>query len=192
MNEHENRKKELEKAIDRHVFRYTDRFLPLVIERARGSYIYDDSGRAILDFTSGQMCSTLGHNHPAIVKAIEEGCRDAIHLLSWMLAPPVIELCRELAALLPPSLQKVLLVSTGSESNEVALRIAKFKTGRFEIVGLMSSYHGLTAGAGAMTYSAGRRGYGPAVPGAMAIPAPNCYQDCRGGPQAELQRNPVC
>ena len=163
-------------AVDRHLIRYAGDFLPHVIERASGTYIYDTNGRAILDFTSGQMCSTLGHNHPSIVQAIHESCEKVTHLFSWMLSPPVIELCTELAALLPPSLQKVLLLSTGGESNEAALRMAKLKTGRFEIVGLTSSFHGVTGGAGASTYSAGRKGYGPPIPGTMAIPAPNSYR----------------
>lgn len=167
---------DLWETAQRHLIRYAGDFSGIIVERARGSYIYDVKGRAILDFTSGQMCATLGHNHPAIVGAIEESCRRVMHLFSWMLAPPVIDLCRELAALLPKTLQKVLLLSTGSESNEAALRMAKLKTGRFEVVGLTASYHGLTGGAGGSTYAAGRRGYGPAVPGNLAVAAPNCYR----------------
>ena len=167
---------ELREAADRHLVRYAGDFLPLMIERAAGTYVYDDRGRAILDFTSGQMCATLGHSHPAVVAAVEQSCRRAMHLFSWMLSPPVVELCRKLAALLPPSLQKVLLLNTGGESNEAALRMAKLKTGGFEVVGLTSSFHGLTGGAGASTYSAGHKGYGPSIPGSMAIPAPHCYR----------------
>ena len=172
----EKRRQDLWAAVDRHLIRYAGDFVPRLIERAEGSRIYDDQGRAILDFTSGQMCATLGHNHPSIVAAIQHSCHHVAHLFSWMLAPPVIELCRELAALLPPSLQKVLLLNTGGEANEAALRLAKMKTGNFEVVGLTHSYHGLTGGAGASTYAAGRRGYGPAGVGTMAIPAPNSYR----------------
>ena len=172
----EKRRQDLWAAVDRHLIRYAGDFVPRLIERAQGSRIYDDQGRAILDFTSGQMCATLGHNHPSIVAAIQHSCQQVAHLFSWMLAPPVIELCRELAALLPPSLQKVLLLNTGGEANEAALRLAKMKTGNFEVVGLTHSYHGLTGGAGASTYAAGRRGYGPAGVGTMAIPAPNSYR----------------
>ena len=93
-----------------------------------------------------------------------------------MLAPEVVELCRELAALLPPQLQKVILLNTGSEANEAAIRMAKLATGGHEVVGLTASFHGLTGGAGAATYSVGRRGYGPAIPGSIAIPAPNAYR----------------
>lgn len=172
----EKRRQDLWAAVDRHLIRYAGDFVPRLIERAEGSRIYDDQSRAILDFTSGQMCATLGHNHPSIVAAIQHSCHHVAHLFSWMLAPPVIELCRELAALLPPSLQKVLLLNTGGEANEAALRLAKMKTGNFEVVGLTHSYHGLTGGAGASTYAAGRRGYGPAGVGTMAIPAPNSYR----------------
>ncbi|MFP6770147.1 MAG: aminotransferase class III-fold pyridoxal phosphate-dependent enzyme, partial [Planctomycetaceae bacterium] len=54
--------------------------------------------------------------------------------------------------------------------------MAKLHTGGFEIVGLTNSYHGMTGGAGSSTYSIGRSGYGPAMPGTMAVPAPNCYR----------------
>ena len=74
----------------------------------------------------------------------------------------MVELCRELAALLPPQLQKVILLNTGSEANEAAIRMAKLVSGGHEVVGLTASFHGLTGGAGAATYSVGRRGYGPA------------------------------
>ena len=170
------RRRQLRDAVERHMIRYIGDFPPFFVERAEGAYVYDDSGRRILDFTSGQMCATLGHNHPAVVAAIQRSCERAIHLFSWLLAPEVVELCRELAALLPPQLQKVILLNTGSESNEAAIRMAKLATGGHEVVGLSASFHGLTGGAGAATYSVGRRGYGPGVPGNMAIPAPNAYR----------------
>jgi 2,2-dialkylglycine decarboxylase (pyruvate) len=170
------RRRQLQDAVERHMVRYIGDFPPFFVERAEGAYFYDDSGRRLLDFTSGQMCATLGHNHPAVVAAIKRSCERAIHLFSWTLAPEVVELCRELAALLPPQLEKVILLNTGSEANEVALRMAKLVSGRHEIVGLTGSFHGLTGGAGAATYSVGRRGYGPAIPGSMALPAPNAYR----------------
>lgn len=172
----EARRRRLHDAVERHMIRYIGDFPPFFVERAEGSYFYDDSGRRVLDFTSGQMCATLGHNHPEVVAAIERSCGRAIHLFSWILAPEVVELCTELAALLPPQLQKVILLNTGSESNEAAIRMAKLASGRHEIVALSNSFHGLTGGAGAATYSVGRKGYGPAVPGNMAIPAPNAYR----------------
>jgi 2,2-dialkylglycine decarboxylase (pyruvate) len=70
----------------------------------------------------------------------------------------------------------VLLLSTGGESNDAALRMAKLATGGFEIVGLSRSWHGVTGAAAAATYASSRRGYGPAAPGAIVIPAPDSYR----------------
>ena len=94
----------LHRAVRENLIRYGAEFHPEFIVRARGSYLYDENGRAILDFTSGQMCATLGHNHPAIVAAIEKSCREVLHLFSGMLSPAVASLARHMAALLPRSL----------------------------------------------------------------------------------------
>ena len=71
---------------------------------------------------------------------------------------------------------KVLLLSTGAESNEAALRLAKLVTGKYEVVSFTRSWHGMTHAAVAATYSAGRKGYGPVVPGNFTIPTPNAYR----------------
>jgi len=163
-------------AFDRHLIRYGFDFFPAPIESAQGTVLRDVDGREILDFTSGQMCATLGHSHPAVVAAIEKACREAIHLFSGMIGAPVVKLAEELAALLPPGLQKMIFLNTGSEANEAALRMAKLHTGGFEVVALTGSWHGMTAGVSSSTYAAGRRGYGPSMPGTMAIPAPNAFR----------------
>lgn len=164
-------------AVEDHLLRYArGGFAPLLVTRAQGSMLYDASGREILDFGSGQMCATLGHNHPVVTQAIKDACDEPLHLYSTMLSPAVIELAEELAALLPPSLQKVMLLSTGAESNEAALRIAKLATGGFEVLSMGGAWHGMTGGANASTFAGGRQGYGPAMPGVFPLPAPNCYR----------------
>ncbi len=164
-------------AFDRHLIRYGMNFVPRLIARARGTLLWDTDGREILDFTSGQMCATIGHNHPRILEAIARACEGALHLYSGMVTPAVVELARRLAALLPPDLSRSMFLSTGGEANEAALRMAKLHTGGFEVVGLTGSWHGVTAGAAASTYTGGaRKGFGPGMPGAMAIPAPNAYR----------------
>ncbi len=174
MNDHATAR--LWQTVDENVFHYAGRFMPRMIARAQGSYLYDTEGRAILDFTSGQMCAILGHNHPDITAAIEKALGEVSHLFSGMLSPPVVELCKALSDLLPPGLDKVILLSTGGESNEAALRAAKLHTGGFEVVGFSASWHGMTAGVSSSTYSAGHKGYGPGMPGTMALPTPNCYR----------------
>jgi 2,2-dialkylglycine decarboxylase (pyruvate) len=101
---------------------------------------------------------------------------EPLHLYSNMLSPAVVELARDLARLLPPNLQKAMFLSTGSESNEAALRIAKLDTGGFEVIAMGNAWHGMTAGSNANTYAGARKGYGPTMPGTMALPPPNGYR----------------
>ena len=77
-------------AADRHLIRYGATFSPRIIARARGSYLYDEQGRAILDFTSGQMSAVLGHGHPDIVATVTASVRTLDHLYSGMLSRPVV------------------------------------------------------------------------------------------------------
>jgi 2,2-dialkylglycine decarboxylase (pyruvate) len=161
---------------DRHLLRYGVRFTPEIIDRAAGSYVYTEDGRPILDFTSGQMSAILGHSHPEIVATVQAAAGRLDHLFSGMLSRPVVDLARRLADTLPPALQKVLLLSTGGESNEAAVRLAKLVTGKFEVVSFSRSWHGMTQAAASATYSAGRRGYGPAAPGNIVIPTPDPYR----------------
>ena len=161
---------------DEHLIRYGMPFAPRLIAKARGTLIWDTEGREILDFTSGQMCATLGHNHPRIVEAIRDACEGALHLFSGMLSPPVVALSQRLAALLPSRLSKALFLSTGGESNEAVLKMAKLHTGHYEVVGYTGAWHGMTSGAQSVNYVAGRQGYGPMMPGSLALPAPNAYR----------------
>ncbi|MFJ2028518.1 aspartate aminotransferase family protein [Streptosporangium sp. NPDC087985] len=161
---------------DRLLIRYGASFTPRVIERASGAYVFDRQGTPILDFTSGQMSSILGHAHPDIVATVSSAVASLNHLFSGMLSTPVLELAHRLTATLPPTLGKMLLLTTGAEANEAAIKMAKLSTGRFEIVSFDRSWHGMTQGAAAATFSAGRRGYGPPTPGNLALPAPNAYR----------------
>ena len=157
---------------DAHVLRYGSPFVPEIIDRAEGSFVHTESGRKILDFTSGQMSAILGHSHPDVVATVRRQVGRLDHLYSGMLSRPVVDLSRRLADSLPAPLEKTLLLSTGAESNEAAIRLAKLVTGGHEIVSFARSWHGMTQAAVGATYSAGRRGYGPAAPGNFALPVP--------------------
>jgi len=161
---------------ERHLTRYGSSFVPRIIGRANGSYVYDENGTAILDFTSGQMSSVLGHSHPDIVSTVSAAVSTLDHLYSGMLSRPVVEMATALSATLPASLSKVLLLTTGAESNEAAIKMAKLYTGKYEVVSFDRSWHGMTSGAASATFSAGRRGYGPPMPGNLTLPTPNAYR----------------
>ncbi|HWD36788.1 MAG TPA: aminotransferase class III-fold pyridoxal phosphate-dependent enzyme, partial [Casimicrobiaceae bacterium] len=130
-----------------HLIRYGGDAYPEIVEKAAGCYVEDAAGKRILDFTSGQMCATVGHNHPNIVAAIKRSCDTALHLFSGMIPSSVVQLAERLARILPPPLSKSLFVNTGSESNDAAIKMAKLATGGFEVVGLGGSWHGVTGNA---------------------------------------------
>ncbi|GAA0575639.1 aspartate aminotransferase family protein [Paractinoplanes ferrugineus] len=163
---------------ERHLVRYSGagRFVPEIIERAEGSFVFTADGRRLLDFTSGQMSAILGHSHPAVVATVQRSAATLDHLFSGMLSRPVVDLARRLADSLPEPLTKVLLLTTGAEANEAAIRMAKLVTGGHEVISFARSWHGMTQAAAGATYSSGRKGYGPAAPGNFAIPTPNTYR----------------
>ncbi|MEU8493543.1 MAG: aspartate aminotransferase family protein [Actinomycetota bacterium] len=161
-----------------HLIRYSGRggFTPGVIARAQGSTVTTEDGRELLDFTSGQMSAILGHSHPEIVATVRDQVGRLDHLYSGMLSRPVLELCERLCASVGGGLDRAMLLTTGAESNEAAIRMAKLVTGRHEIVSFARSWHGMTQAAANATYVAGRAGYGPAAPGNFALPVPDRYR----------------
>ncbi|KAK3722884.1 hypothetical protein LTR37_002029 [Vermiconidia calcicola] len=155
---------------------YGTSFYPKMIVKASGQTITTSSGHQMLDWTSGQMSCLIGHGNPEIVDTIQKHAASLDHLFSGMLSPPVVSLATRLTSLTPPGLDKALLLSTGGEANEAAIRLAKFFTGNFEIVGLASSWHGMTGASIGAQYHAGRAGYGPNTVGNLVLPTPNAYR----------------
>ncbi len=176
----------LRHAAKEYLVRYGGDQFANLFTHAKGSVVYDDTGREILDFTSGQMCATIGHNHPAIVAAVHEAGEKAFHFFSGMIPEVVAELGMRLAQdWMPPSLTKSIFVNTGSESNEVALRMAKMYTGGFEVLSVGGSWHGITSGAGGVSFASDRKGYGVPTPGVFVMPEPNGYRPYIAGLSAE-------
>src|SRR5438477_10324875 len=105
---------------ERFLIRYSRDFAPFTVARASGAWLETEDGQRILDFTSGQICSTIGHNHPRIVEAVQQSLDEVMHLNSWMLSQPVLELAERLVSLLPASLNQVILVNTAGQANELA------------------------------------------------------------------------
>lgn len=167
----------LQDAANEYLIRYGGDIFPNLFRKAKGCIVIDDTGREILDFTSGQMCATIGHNHPEIIRAVHESGEKAFHLFSGMIPEVVAELAEAIAKdWMPSPLTKSIFVNTGSESNEVALRIAKMYTGGYEVIAVGGSWHGVTAGSSALSFASDRVGYGVHAPGIHVIPEPNSYQ----------------
>lgn len=155
--------------------RYT---APVVLDRGKGTTVWDVEGRAYLDFVSGQICTVTGHSHPRYVEAIATQAAKFIQRGSGFTDTAQIRLALKVAEIVPPPFQKSYFASTGSESNEAALRMAKLVTGNFEVASLIRGYLGMTAGSFSATGlgSAFRKGYGPYLPGIIFLPPPYCYR----------------
>jgi acetylornithine/succinyldiaminopimelate/putrescine aminotransferase len=123
--------------------------LLLEIERAEGSFLYGREGQDYLDLISGVSVSNTGHRHPAVIAAIREQADKYLHLMVYgeVVQSPQVKYAARLASLLPPSLQSVFYVNSGSEAIEGAIKLARRYTGRNEIIYFRNAYHGSTTGA---------------------------------------------
>jgi len=176
----------LRAAAREYLVRYGGDTFPNLFTSAKGAVVRDDTGREILDFTSGQMCATIGHNHPAIVEAVRKAGETAFHFFSGMIPEAVAQLAATVARdWMPAGLSKSIFVNTGSESNEIALRMAKMHKSGFEILAIGGSWHGVTSGAGSVSYASDRKGYGVPPAGVFVMPEPNAYRPYIAGMDAE-------
>ena len=142
----------------------------------RGSVVRDVNGKEYLDFNSGQMCGALGHNHPRITQALQESCETLIHSHMSMFNDKEIILAARLAEITPDGMDRSMFLTSGSDSNEAAMAIAKRYTGGYEIASPAVSFHGMNDSTRAVTFSGWHEGYGPYAPGHYPILAPYEYR----------------
>ena len=114
---------------------------PLVILRGAGQYLYDRTGRRYLDTVNN--VAHVGHEHPRVVKALQQQSA-LLNTNTRYLHPTIVELAERLIATLPPELRVVHFVNSGSEANELALRMAEAVTGTRSTLAMSMGYHGNT------------------------------------------------
>ena len=119
------------------------------IEKAEGLYLYGPNGERYMDLVSGFAVSNIGHRHPNVLAAIKEQLDKFLHVTVYgeFVQAPQVALASQLVALLPPTLNNVYFVNSGTEATEGAMKIAKKFTGRKEFVAAKKAYHGSTQGA---------------------------------------------
>ena len=146
-----------------------------VISSAKGCTIRDDEGKEYLDLASGQLSAVLGHSHPRLVEAVRRQAGKVVHLGNRFFGETTLEACREVASVCGEGLDKVVLCSTGSEANELAIRIARAATGSHELVGLAKGYYGCTHETLSMSdYVGFMKGLGVRSPGLHRMICPDC------------------
>jgi 4-aminobutyrate aminotransferase / (S)-3-amino-2-methylpropionate transaminase / 5-aminovalerate transaminase len=153
----------------------------LVVAQAEGARITDVDGRSFIDFAGGIGCQNLGHRHPAVVEAVKEQAERYLHQCFVVgTYEPYVEVCTRLNELSPcgPGEQRSMLVNSGAEGIENAVKIARAATGRPGVVVFEYAFHGRTLLAMTMTSKVNpyKKGFGPFAPEVYRVPAPYAYR----------------
>ena len=141
--------------------------LGLEVSHAKGSYIYDQEGKAHLDFVAGVSACGLGHGHPRVIGAIKEQVDKYMHVMVYgeYVQRPAVEFTKLLAAHLPKTLETTYLVNSVTEAMEGALKLARRHTGRSQIIAANHAYHGNTMGSlSLMGYEERKSAFRPLIP----------------------------
>jgi len=175
-----------EKASSQDVLGARERYVPrgisasdLVVARAWGARIWDAAGREYLDFAGGIACQNLGHGPAGVVRAVHEQVDRYLHQCFMVgMYEPYVEVCRRLDELWPgDAATKSILVNSGAEAVENAVKIARAATGRPGVVVFDRAFHGRTNLTMAMTSKlVYKQGFGPLAPSVFRAPAPYPYR----------------
>jgi 4-aminobutyrate aminotransferase / (S)-3-amino-2-methylpropionate transaminase / 5-aminovalerate transaminase len=153
---------------------------PLVVARAEGARLEDTDGKTYIDFAGGLGCQNTGHRLPAAVAAIHEQVDRYLHQCFMVgMYEPYLDVCRRLAELSPcrGDEQKSLLLNSGAEAVENAVKIARAATGRPAVVVFDHAFHGRTLLTMTMTSKlVYKRGFGPFAPEVYRAPGPYPYR----------------
>jgi 4-aminobutyrate aminotransferase len=153
---------------------------PLVIERGSGAMVEDVDGNVFLDCAAGIAVNSTGHSHPDIVKAITEQAQKFLHMSGTdFYYEPQVRLAEELASITPiRGGVRSFFGNSGTEAMEACLKLARYTTGRQNVIAFLGGFHGRTMGSLSLTASKAiqRRGFGPMLPGVYHAPFPDLYR----------------
>jgi 4-aminobutyrate aminotransferase len=149
------------------------RAYPVVPVRAEGCTIEDIDGNLFLDFNAGIAVCSTGHCHPRVVARITEQAGKLLHYSPDFYLPIYAETCAELARIAPINEKcRVFLGNSGTEAIEGAIKLARFTTGRQNLVAFLGGFHGRSYGSVSLTGSKAKyhAGFGPMLPGVYHAP----------------------
>jgi acetylornithine/succinyldiaminopimelate/putrescine aminotransferase len=128
--------------------------MPLMneIERAEGVYLYEKSGKRLMDLISGIAVSSLGHLNPEIKTAVHKQVDQYWHIMVYgeFVLSPQVKFAQLISSFMPPGLDSVYFTNSGTEATEGAMKLAKRATGRPDIIAAKNAYHGSTQGAASL------------------------------------------
>ena len=157
------------------------RKLPLAIAKAQGCWVTDVEGNEYLDCLAGAGTLALGHNHPAIIKSIQDTLASGLPLHTLDITTPLKDAFSEaLLAHFPGGKDEYRLQfcgPTGADATEAAVKLAKTFTGRGNVISFSGGYHGMTQGSLALTGNLGAKNAVPnLMPGVQFLPYPHEYR----------------
>lgn len=156
----------------KHLAQTSDFPMMVEIEHASGIHLFGPNNKKYTDLISGIGVSVLGHNHPEIIQAVTDQAQKHMHVMVYgeFIQSPQVNLASSLATTLPPELDSVFLVNSGSEAAEGAMKLARRYTGRHEIIACKDAYHGATLGAMSLgDHEDFKRSFRPLIPGISHI-----------------------
>jgi len=144
---------------------------PMVIDHAKGIYMWDADGKRYMDFNSQLMCVNIGHGDHRVIDAVKAQMEKVCYIApTAATTAPRAELGRLLKEITPGNLSKAFFTNGGAEANENAIKIARMVSGRHKILVRYRTYHGATAGAITLTGDPRRWAAEPGIPGIVRIP----------------------
>jgi 4-aminobutyrate aminotransferase / (S)-3-amino-2-methylpropionate transaminase / 5-aminovalerate transaminase len=156
------------------------RLTDLAVVRAHGAAVEDVDGNVLLDFAGGIGALAVGHTPDAVVEALRRQAGELIHMCAIVGSyEPYVALLERLVAIAPgEGPRKAVLVNSGAEAVETAVKIARAFTGRPAVMVFEGAYHGRTNLTLAMTsrYAAFKRGFGPFAPEVYRLPFPDLFR----------------
>ncbi|MCL5996839.1 MAG: acetylornithine/succinylornithine family transaminase [Chloroflexi bacterium] len=146
----------------------------LTIVRGKDATVWDDQGHSYIDCTSNQGVNTLGYSNEAVAKAVAEQAATLINCSEIFYNDKRAQFMDLLYSILPQTMQRIFLCSSGTEAIEASLKFARLSTGRTDVVATVRAFHGRTMGALSATYDPKyREPFKPLVPGFSHVPYNN-------------------
>jgi 4-aminobutyrate aminotransferase/(S)-3-amino-2-methylpropionate transaminase len=172
------RSQELMRLREQYVARGVDQQHPVFVASTRGATLVDVDGYRYIDFGGGIGALNAGANHPEVVQAIREQASRMVHACFHVLPyEPYVRLAERLCDITPGRFaKKVMLINSGAEAVENAVKIARYATGRPAVITFENAFHGRTLLALTLTSQAKSLGFGPFAPEVYRSPFPYLYR----------------
>jgi 4-aminobutyrate aminotransferase len=152
---------------------------PFVMDHGKGTEVWDVDGNRFLDFMGGIAVVSTGHAHPKVVQAIQEQAEKFVHISSDFYHENWIKLGEKLSEIAPFEEDALsFMTNSGTEAVETAIKLARYHTGRTNLIGFTGAFHGRTMGSVSVTASKAKYhgGFFPLMSGVTHVPFPNPYR----------------